>query len=232
MHDHAEIEHPGLPILVFGHSMGGFVAVNYAAAHGRKLAGVAVWNSNLTLGLEERVGLLALKVEKALKGSDVPSALFMRATIDTWSQSIEPRRTPSDWLSHDDDAVGRYIGDGLCGWSPTVSMALDLVDLVKSGNRAVNTSQLPPSLPVHLLGGSGDPATDNGVAVEKLAAMLRVAGSRDVTMTIVPGARHETLQESEPYRSVGLSSLTLWLDRVLSENSGHPIEREAAPQDI
>ncbi|BDA85628.1 lysophospholipase [Aureimonas sp. SA4125] len=213
--DHADIEHHGLPVLVLGHSMGGLVAVNYAAAHGRDLAGLAVWNSNLTLGLEERVAVLALKVEKALKGSDVPSALFMRATIDAWSQAIEPRRTPSDWLTHDADAVDRYIADPLCGWAPTVSMAEDLVALVKIGNRAVNTSALPPALPVHLLGGTADPATANGAALETLAALLRVAGSRDVTTTIVPGARHETLHETEPYRSQGLASFHAWVDRIL-----------------
>jgi alpha-beta hydrolase superfamily lysophospholipase len=213
--DHAEIEHPGLPILVFGHSMGGLVAVNHAAAHGPRLAGLAVWNSHLTLGLEERVAILALKVEKALKGSDVPSALFIRATIDSWSRAIEPRRTPSDWLSHDPVAVDRYIDDPLCGWAPTISMAEDLVALVRSGHHAVRSCALPAALPVHLLGGSADPATEDGRGVERLAAMLQLAGSRNVSLAIVPGARHETLHETEPYRSAGMASLMAWLDRVL-----------------
>jgi alpha-beta hydrolase superfamily lysophospholipase len=215
VHDHAEIEHPGLPVVVFGHSMGGLVTLNYAAAHGRLLAGLAVWNSHLTLGLEERVAIVALKVEKALKGSDVPSALFMRATIDAWSRTIEPQRTPSDWLSHDAEAVDRFVDDPLCGWAPTISMAEDVIALVRTGHHAVRAAAVPPALPIHLLGGSADPATDKGRGVEQLTAMLRLAGSRDLSLTIVPGARHESLNEAEPYRGAAMASLVGWLDRVV-----------------
>ncbi|HEX2019446.1 MAG TPA: alpha/beta fold hydrolase, partial [Aurantimonas sp.] len=129
LHVHARTNHPGLPVAVLGHSMGGIIAMNYGERHGADLAGLAVWNADLSTGLEERIGRAALKVERALKGSDVPSRLLQRATFDAWGKAIEPRRTMFDWLSHDPAAVDAYIADPLCGFSPSVSMMEDVLSL-------------------------------------------------------------------------------------------------------
>ncbi len=46
MRDHAAAAHPGLPVILFGHSMGGLIALNAAVTHPDKFDAVAVWNSN------------------------------------------------------------------------------------------------------------------------------------------------------------------------------------------
>ena len=68
---------------------------------------------------------------------------------------------------------------------------------------------------MHLLGGTEDPATDGGEAVRALAGLLRHAGSRDVTLALIDGARHETLNEGEPARSQAIAAFDAWLDRLL-----------------
>ena len=213
--DHAAIHHHDLPVVVFGHSMGGLVALNVGLKYGHSLAGLAVWNANPAMTVQERVAVLALKVEKALKGSDVKSDLFARATFEAWGKSIEPRRTMADWLSHDPAAVDLYLDDPLCGWTPTVSMAGDLIALVSHADHGVREGGLPAALPVHLLGGTEDPATAGGKALTALADKLRLAGTRDLTLKLIVGARHETLREIEPFRSTALASLATWLDRIL-----------------
>ncbi len=50
--DHLKARFPGLPHIVFGHSMGGVVAMNHAMERKGELSGLAVWNSNLALGVE------------------------------------------------------------------------------------------------------------------------------------------------------------------------------------
>ena len=215
VHLDAIARHPGLPVIVFGHSMGGLIALNYAERHGRELAGVAVWNANFTAGLEERVGRFALKVEKALKGSDVPSGILQRATFEAWGKAISPRRTMQDWLSHDPAAVDAFIADPLCGFAPTLSMMEDVMALIFQGGSDAGLAMLPAGLPVHCLGGTADPATDKGEAVTVLAGRLRLAGVRDVTLQIVEGARHETLNEVPLYREPALAGLFAWLDRIV-----------------
>ncbi|KAB0680797.1 alpha/beta fold hydrolase [Aureimonas leprariae] len=216
--DRARAEHRrGLPIIVFGHSMGGLVALNFALRLGPQLAGLAIWNADPAFGYRERLGVAALKAERALKGSDVASDLFARSTFQAWARSVENRRTDGDWLSHDEAQVDRYLNDPLCGWTPTNSMALDVLELIRGGSTEAAWAALPDGLPVHVLGGTEDPAARRGEAAHALAGGLRHAGSRDVTLLVQEGARHETLNEIEPIRAAALGSFERWLDRIAPE---------------
>ncbi|WP_102958905.1 alpha/beta fold hydrolase [Mangrovicella endophytica] len=212
---HAEAQHPNLPVVVFGHSMGGLVALNHALRHGPRLAGLAVWNANFDIGAQERLARVALRVERALKGSDVASRIVQSATFEAWGRSIPGRRTMADWLSHDPAAVDAYIADPLCGFAPTVSMMEDVVALIFAGGSDAGLAKLPVGLPVHCLGGTADPATRYGAAVERLAGRLRHQGLRDVTLELAAGARHETLNEIEAFRRPALAGLFAWLDRIV-----------------
>ncbi|SMC66129.1 Lysophospholipase, alpha-beta hydrolase superfamily [Fulvimarina manganoxydans] len=207
--------HPGLPIFVFGHSMGGLIALNFAERHGRALTGLAVWNCDFRAGMTLKAGRVALAVEKALKGSDVASELFRRAMFEAWGRAIKDRRTPFDWLSHDPQAVEAYRGDPLCGFTPTISMMENIIEMIVEGGSQEAMSRLPKDLPIHLLGGTADPVTEGGKALIWLDGRLRDAGLSDVTLRIVEGARHETLNEIDAYREPALESLTAWLDRCL-----------------
>jgi alpha-beta hydrolase superfamily lysophospholipase len=55
--------HPGLPVVTFGHSMGGLIALNFAETHPAASAALAVWNSNFNAGLAGRAGQAALRLE-------------------------------------------------------------------------------------------------------------------------------------------------------------------------
>jgi alpha-beta hydrolase superfamily lysophospholipase len=211
----ARADHPGLPLALFGHSMGGLVAMNVARAEGARLAGVAAWNCSLNPGAAERVARLALAAERMLKGSDVPSAILARATFEAWGRAVAPRRTMFDWLSHDPSAVDAYVADPLCGFRPSVSMMDDVVTLVREGGSRRGLVQLPRALPIHLLGGRDDPATEGGRSVERLAERLADARFAAVETVLIEGARHETLNEAEPQRSRAVATLLGWLDRAM-----------------
>ncbi|ORE89705.1 alpha/beta hydrolase [Aurantimonas sp. 22II-16-19i] len=203
-----------LPVVVFGHSLGGHIALNYGERFGRDLAGLCVWNADFAHGFDRRLGRWALKAEKALKGSDVASELARRFTFGAWEKSVSPRRTAFDWLSHDEREIDAYMRDPLCGFTPTVSMMEDIARLVFEAGSKPGLSLLPPELPIHLLGGSQDPATRNGAAITELAEAMQALDCHDVESHVIPGARHETLMEAEDYRKPAMASLLAFLDRV------------------
>jgi len=151
-------------------------------------------------------------VETFFMGSDVPSRMLPALTFSAWAKTIPNRRTDFDWLSRDPAEVDRYIADPLCGFDATIGMWKGVFQLIFSGGNADRISLLPRSLPVNLLGGGEDPATDKGKAVAWLAARMRAAGMSDVSFSLLPLTRHETLNETN--RDDAMAEFATWADRV------------------
>jgi alpha-beta hydrolase superfamily lysophospholipase len=193
MRELAAAAHPGLPVILFGHSMGGLVALNVAVDHPGDFRALAVWNSNFHPGISGRFAQIVLRAEKALKGADVPSTILPKATFRTWGRSMPEKRTEADWLSNDPAAVDAYVNDPLCGFDASVSLWLDLFDLTFRGPTLLDW--LPKTMPIHLVGGSNDPATNGGREILWLSRHMKKHGMIDVTTKIWPDTRHETLND-------------------------------------
>lgn len=185
--------HPGLPVILFGHSMGGLIALNTAVSHPDRFNALSVWNSNLNPGIMGRVAQVILRTEKMLKGSDVPSAILPKATFRIWNSKMPEKRTSADWLSHDKAAVDAYVEDPLCQFEASVSLWQDVFEMSYRGPKLI--SRLPKAMPILLVSGNEDAATNNGREIVWLAQQFRSAGFTNVTDRIYPGMRHETLNE-------------------------------------
>lgn len=212
--DHAQIRHPGLPILLFGHSMGGLIALNAAADQPRQYSAVAIWNSNFAVGALGRVAQVVLKTERALKGSDVPSLILPKLTFETWGRSMPNFKSQADWLSRDRSEVEAYGRDPLCGFDISISMWLDVFALTFRGTESERLSRLPKALPFHLVGGGEDPATDKAKATAWLSRRLVEAGLSNVHKRIYPEMRHETLNEIG--REGAMEEFLQWADGVVA----------------
>ncbi len=202
MRDMVGAHHSDLPVILFGHSMGGLIALNAAEDDPHRYAGLAVWNSNFNPGLAGRAAQVILALEKMLKGSDVPSGMLPKLTFGAWGRSIAGHKTDFDWLSHDPAEVALYINDPLCGFDASVSMWIDLFELTFAGARYDRLQKLPVDLPIHLVGGGEDPATNGGREVSWLAKRMGGIGLKHVATTIYPTMRHETLNETERDRAM------------------------------
>jgi alpha-beta hydrolase superfamily lysophospholipase len=212
VHESIAKEHPGLPVIVFGHSMGGLIALNFVERHGRRIAGAAIWNASFSAGPAERVARLLLLWERFRLGSDVPSRLLPKLTFQAWARQIPNRRTGFDWLSRDKAEVDAYIADPLCGRDASVSMWRDVFDFIFMGADDRNLAGVRKDLPFHLVGGGKDPATGGGKAVRDLDARLRRLGFSDVTTNIWPDTRHESLNEMN--RETVMDDFVEWANRV------------------
>ena len=208
----AAAEHPGLPVLLLGHSMGGLISLNAAMAEPKGYDGVAVWNSNFDPGLAGRLAQLVLRGERMLKGSDVPSGILPKATFGAWGRAIAGRRTEFDWLSHDTAEVDRYIADPLCGFPASVSLWIDLFDMTFRPRQAARLAGLARTLPIHLVGGGQDPATNGGRAIVWLAKYLKQAGFSNISDQIYQDMRHETLNEIGA--EAAIAAFADWCDGV------------------
>jgi len=213
IHDLIATEHPGLPVIVFGHSMGGLIALNFLLRHSEGIHAAAIWNANFSAGLEGRAAQAILAWERFRLGSDAPSRLLPRLTFQAWGKKVPGHRTAFDWLSRDADEVQKYIEDPLCGWDASVSMWQDLFGFVFRGASDRNFSRLDRSLPINLVGGEKDPATEGGQAVRHLADRLQRMGFSNLNTKIYADTRHESLNELN--RDMIMADFAEWLDRML-----------------
>src|SRR6185312_4682298 len=92
VHDLIGKEHPHLPVIAFGHSMGGLVALDFVLRHSERVRAAAIWNTNLSAGLAGRAALALLAWERFRLGSDVPSQILPRLTFGAWAKQIPDRR--------------------------------------------------------------------------------------------------------------------------------------------
>ena len=204
-------ENPGLPLFLFGHSMGSFIAQQYIECWGGELKGVVLSGSTgLTLIPSEALPFLeqAAAGEARDKVSDAAAGLFAALNAP-----FEPAKTPFDWLSRDPVEVQKYVDDPWCGFPFTNGLTLDMGRGTVAMLDPQNQAQIPKNLPVLLMSGELDPVGANN-SVKALEKSYRDQGIKDVQVILYPEGRHESLNEIN--RDDVHQDVTGWIDAHLS----------------
>ena len=213
IHDKIRYDFEDLPIICFGHSMGGLIAANFATQNPDAIAGLAIWNSNFKISQFAPLAQVILYLEAFFKGSDVPSLFMSKLTFEAWSKSIKNSKSGFDWLTHDEDMIEKIANDELGGWHPSNAMWSATLDFISRGANPNAIKSLAKSLPINLVAGEQDPATEYGIAVNWYADLLENCGQTHVQVTKYPDCRHETLNELN--RDAAMSDFVDWADRAL-----------------
>lgn len=204
-----------LPIFLFGHSMGSFLARAYAERYSADLAG-AIFCGTSGPNPAATAGVLIAKLVVAIKGKKHRSKLIDSVAFGNYNNKYPGKpRTKFDWLNTDQREVDRYIADARCGFLFTAAGYLDLMQLLKSANRGAWFQSLPHQFPMLLIAGDQDPVGAFGKGVQLVARKLRDAGKKKTACHIFPGMRHEILLE--PDRQQVFDVVLAWLDQNLEK---------------
>ncbi len=214
VHERIAADRPGAPVILFGHSMGGLIALNFLMRHSQRVAAAAIWNANFSAGALGRVAQAILAWEAFRLGSDVPSRILPKLTFQDWAKKVPDRRTEFDWLSREAAEVDKYVADPLCGWDASVSMWRDVFGFIFAGADDRNLAGIRRDLPINLLGGQNDPATVGGKAVLDLARRMKAMGFSNLESRVWPETRHESLNETN--RDAITEDFAAWAERVAS----------------
>lgn len=211
---HALGEHPGLPVVLFGHSMGSFLARDYAVRHGGDLCAVVVCGTAADPGLLGKVGAMIATTEARVRGPRHPSALMNKLTFGAYNAAFKPTRTDFDWLSRDEAEVDKYIADPLCGFVCTSRFYSDLLGGLARVNSDAVMAGISSELPMLVISGTQDPVGGKQAAgVNAVADQLRRSGVADLTVKVYPEARHELLNETN--RDEVTADVLAWIGQRL-----------------
>ena len=183
---HVAARHPGVPLFLLGHSMGGNIALGYALEHQDGLRGLVLSGPALTV--PDDVPRLLLRL----------SGVLGRLTPRLRATALDASR-----ISRDPAVVAAYRSDPLVfGGKFTAGLGSALLSAMQSFPDRVAGLRLP----LLILHGTGDELADPSGS-----RMLEArAGSSDVTARYYPGLYHEIF--NEPERGEVLTDLKAWLD--------------------
>jgi alpha-beta hydrolase superfamily lysophospholipase len=208
--------HLGVPVVLFGHSMGSFLVQQYMYRYTDKASGVVLSGTNGRQSPLLWAGIALAWLLAVIKGDDHRSKLLMYLTFGSYNKRFLPHRTASDWLSRDGAEVHRYLADPYCGVLLTAGFFRDFFLGLWEIHRPNRMARIPKRLPIHIFSGDMDPVGNLGKGIRQLVGMYRKLGLERVTYKLYPGGRHEMLNETN--RDEVTRDVIAWLDRTVEEN--------------
>jgi alpha-beta hydrolase superfamily lysophospholipase len=179
-------KHQDSKFFLFGHSMGGTIAITYAVQHQDGLDGLLVSAATLQVGASiPPVKILAAKML---------SRLLPRVGLEVIDAAT---------ISRDPDVVAAYVNDPLV-YRGKIRARLG-AELIKA------IQKLPPqmakiNLPILIMHGTADRLSEPGGS----QILYQGVSSRDKTLTLYDGFYHEIF--NEPGRQQVFADIETWLD--------------------
>lgn len=189
-------ELPDVPYVLFGHSMGSFLARTILERYPDSGITAAVicgtaWQPEAMLP----AAIALCKGVCRRKGERTPSRKLENLVFGGYNRRVEHPRTPFDWLTRDKRIVDAYIADPLCGFTPTAGLLRDMLTGLAYTEKKANLRKMNKNLPVLFVAGGDDPVGNYGAGVARAEEAFRGVGMADVQRKIYPLGRHEILNE-------------------------------------
>jgi alpha-beta hydrolase superfamily lysophospholipase len=187
VHDLIAGEHPGRPVVLFGRSVGGLIALSFLRERMRPVAGAAIWHYPARRPLSTRAARLLLAWERFRLGSDIPPHLLPRFTAD------------SDRLGSKASAADP---------PPTISLWSDVFAMMAGLSKADAFDRIDRGLPLHLV-------ADSKRNTAALAVRLRRTGFSNLVSRVYAENRQDCL--SGPGSRQAMQDFATWIDRSVLE---------------
>lgn len=188
--------YPDIPYVLFGHSMGSFMARTILCKYPDSGISAAVicgtgWQPAALLPPVTRF------IEAVCRkgGEDQPSAFLENLVFGSYNRRVEHPRTAYDWLSRDAKIVDAYIAHPMCGFTPTAGLLREMMKGLTYIEKPAHLEAMKKDLPVFFVAGGDDPVGSYGKGVKRTVGEFQKAGMTDVSCRIYPLCRHEILNE-------------------------------------
>ncbi|MUV39126.1 Acylglycerol lipase [Lentibacillus sp. JNUCC-1] len=207
--EYIQEEHPNVPIFLFGHSMGSFLARHLIQTNSDAYKGVVLSGTGFHT---ETAARFAKNLAEVLPAKN-ESKLLNKLVFGSYNRKIPGNKTTFDWLSRDKTAVQAFIDDPLTGAIPTAKFFHDLMTGLEMIHNRSRNQMIRKDLPMLIVSGDADPVGHYETGVWKTAELYTEAGLNDVMTMLFEDARHELLQETN-HQDV-YEAMLRWFNLVL-----------------
>ena len=201
----------GVPVYIFGHSMGSFIARTVAFKAPGLADGYLLSATIKHPGWKGYVGKPMAKLNGFIFGKKKRSKFLTKTAFQGFSKRIKDKRTGQDWLTRDTSLVEKYINDPYCMQDFTNQFFFDLSSGVLGMCKQENINKVNKETPVYIFAGDMDPAGQYGAGPKDTYQKYKTAGSKDVELKLYEGGRHEMLNETN--RDEVYADIFAWLKK-------------------
>lgn len=185
---------PGLPLTLFGHSMGSLVVRCYTKQFDRDIDALIVCGSP-SKRFGSTLGLAFVKALKLIKGEHHRSEFINQLAFGGYTKAFPDATSPNSWIVSDPAVVAAYDADERDGFVFTLNGFEVLFSLLRRAYSRSGWQVSQPSLPILFIAGADDPCIISHQDFTKAVNFMRSRGYTDVKSKLYPGMRHEILNE-------------------------------------
>jgi len=196
VNSYAEKNYPNLPIIMIGHSMGSFMARDYAIKYSHTIDGLILSGTTEHDGLLLTMSQIMAKIIRIFNGPKKPSKFIWKLAYEPLNKRFKAKHSKGvEWLSRDVRIQEEYLQDPLCGQVFSNSAFFDLFKGLKFIRQKKYIKLMRKNLPIMIVSGQDDP-----VAGKKLIGPKKVFNKfknldYNVALKFYPEFRHEILNE-------------------------------------
>ncbi len=197
-------------MILFGHSMGSFIARRYSELYSMELDKVIFCGTGAS-SLSHVAGLNLAKILVKLEGKEKKSKILNALTFGSFNHKIQKPKTKFDWLTSDVKEVQKYLDDEECGFLSTNQFYVDFLQGIITLSKSQQVNRIRKDLPILLISGSNDPVGGYTKGIWKVANQFGKCGFHDVTVQILYDMRHEILNEKK--KEQVFQTIIKWLEK-------------------
>ncbi len=182
-----------LPVYLFAHSMGSFVAQRFIEIHPDYYEKVVLSGTDYPGFKYKMARSLAKKFIK--KNKDVNYSNFVDGLgAGGFNKNFKQEHPKYAWLSRDLNTAEIYDADPYCGRMFPVEYYYSLSNMLVESRKKDNIIRINPGILIQIMSGSKDPVGGNGVGPKKLNDLYNKYSIAS-RLILYPDARHECINE-------------------------------------
>ena len=212
---HLEIKakYPNVPYIIFGHSMGSFLARQYIILYGNEIDGAIIMGTGNQPPILTSMGMIFCKIIAAFKGWKHLSPFVNNLAMGSYNKKFGSK-DGHEWLSANKQNVKEYNEDDKCGFTFTLNGFYNMFKGIKYVSLNKNIIKVNKKFPILLISGGDDPVGNFGIGVTNYYNKLNKYNYRNVSLKLYDGKRHEILKEDN--RLVVFEDIYNWIKNIVN----------------